>query len=191
MVNRGFSFRLDDGGRGQTEFVMINAPINFAKSPDQMLGFLQARAPGADSKPDPEKIKAFAQANPETTEQVKYLASKPVVASWVGVNYWAIHNYTLTNAKGEKQLVKFKMVPIGGEVSLTEDEAKAKPADFLVDELNGRIQQLLDVRVVFLLRHCKLLHQTQKPYFTEDHSLGADQFSIIFSFFREWRIAAS
>jgi catalase len=138
-VNRGFAFRIDDGGKGQTEFVMVNAPINFVKSPEQMLAFLQARLPGADGKPDPEKIKAFTAANPETTGQGRFLASRPVAASWVGVSYWGIHGYTFTNASGAKQLVKFRMVPTGGEVGLTDDEAKAKPADFLVEELTGRI----------------------------------------------------
>lgn len=138
-VNRGFALRLDDGGKGQTEFVMVNAPINFVRSPDQMLAFLKARLPGADGKPDPAKIKAFTDANPETTLQGKYLASRPVVGSWVGVNYWAIHPYTLVNAAGARQLVKFRMVPTGGEVGLTDDEAKAKPADFLVDELKARL----------------------------------------------------
>jgi catalase len=139
-VNRGFSFRIDDGGKGQTEFVMINAPINFAKSPDQMLAFLQARLPGADGKPDAEKIKAFAEANPETTLQGKYLASKPTPGSWVGLSYWGIHGYTLTNAAGAKQLVKFRMVPVGGEIGLNDEEAKAKPADYLVDDLKNRIE---------------------------------------------------
>jgi catalase len=140
-VNRGFAFRIDPGGAGQTEFVMVNAPINFVKSPEQMLGFLQARLPGADGKMDPDKVKAFTDANPETTGQGRYLAGKPVVGSWVGVSYWGIHNYTATNAAGAKQLIKFKMVPLGGEVGLTDDEAKAKPADFLLDELKGRIEK--------------------------------------------------
>jgi catalase len=138
-VNRGFSFKLDDGGAGQTEFVMVNAPVNFVSSPTQMLAFLKARVPGADGKPDAEKIKAFTDANPETTNQGKYLASKPVVGSWVGVNYWGIHPYTLTNAAGAKQVVKFRMAPAGGEVGLTDDEAKAKPADFLVGDLTARV----------------------------------------------------
>ncbi len=140
MVNRGFAFRIDDGGKGQTEFVMVNAPINFVKSPDQMLGFLKARLPGADGKPDPARIKAFTEANPETTLQGKYLAGKPVPGSWVGVNYWAIHNYTLVSSTGTKQLVKFQMVPTAGEIGLTDDEAKAKPADFLVSELKARLE---------------------------------------------------
>jgi catalase len=139
-VNRGFAFRIDDGGKGQTEFVMVNAPINFVKSPEQMLAFLQARLPGADGKPDPAKVKAFADENPETTLQGKHLASRPVPGSWVGVNYWGIHSFTLVNASGSKQLVKFQMVPTAGEIGLTDDEAKAKSADFLVDELKNRIE---------------------------------------------------
>ncbi len=137
--NRGFSFRIDEGGAGQTEFVMVNAPINFVKSPQQMLAFLQARIPGADGKPDADKIKAFTDANPETTLQGKYLASKPIPGSWAGVNYFGVHAYTLTNAAGANQVIKFKMVPLGGDVNLTEDEAKARPADYLVQDLTDRL----------------------------------------------------
>jgi catalase len=139
-VNRGFAFRLDAGGKGETEFVMVNAPINFVKTPEQMLAFLQARLPGADGKPDPAKIKAFADANPESTGQGKFLAGRPVAGSWVGVNYWGIHTYALSQASGAKQLVKFQMVPVAGDVNLTDDEAKAKPSEFLVDELKNRIE---------------------------------------------------
>jgi len=137
--NRGFSFKIDDGGPGHSEFVMINAPINFVKTPAQMLAFLQVRAPGADGKPDADKIKAFTDANPETTNQARYLASQPIPASWVGVNYYGVHAYTLTNTAGQASVVKFRMVPTGGPAPLTDDEAKAKPADFLVKDITDRL----------------------------------------------------
>ena len=50
-----------------------------------------------------------------------------------------IHPYTLTNAQGATQIVKFKMSPKGGEVGLNDEDAKGKPADFLVDELKARL----------------------------------------------------
>jgi catalase len=139
--NRGFSFRIDAGGPGQTEFVMINAPMNFSKTPAQMLAFLQARVPGADGKPDADKIRAFTEANPETTLQAKYLAARPIAGSWVGVAYHGVHAYTLVNAAGARQMIKFRMVPTGGEVNLTEDEAKAAPPDFLVKDMTDRLAQ--------------------------------------------------
>jgi catalase len=136
--NRGFSFRIDDGGPGHSEFVMINAPINFVKTPAQMLGFVQARLPGPDGKPDPAKIKAFTDANPETMNQARYLASQPITGSWVGLTYYGVHAYTLTDAAGKATVVKIRMAPAGGTTPLTEDEAKAKPADFLVQEMQDR-----------------------------------------------------
>ncbi len=64
----------------RTEFVMVNAPINFAKSPAQMLAFLESRPPGANGQPDQDKIRAFNEANPETLAQGRYLASQPIRA---------------------------------------------------------------------------------------------------------------
>jgi catalase len=120
---------------------MINAPINFARTPRQMLEFLQVRRPQADGKPaDPERIKAFTDANPETTAQGRYLAAQPIAGSWVGQTYHGIHAYTLTNAAGASQIIKFRMVPTGGMVGLTDDEAKAKPTDYLADELADRLK---------------------------------------------------
>ncbi len=136
---RGFAFRLDDGGKATSDFAFLNTPVQFAKNPAQFLAFLEARLPGADGKPDPAKIKAFAEANPETTRQGKWLADRPVPASYAGVNYWGVHAFTLTNAKGESRVAKLKLVPASGEVGLSDDEAKAKPADFLGAELGERL----------------------------------------------------
>jgi hypothetical protein len=38
-----------------TTLLVENAPVHFARTLDQMLAFLKARAPGADGKPDPAK----------------------------------------------------------------------------------------------------------------------------------------
>jgi catalase len=137
--NRGFSFRIDPNGAGQTEFVMINAPMNFAKTPKQMLEFIQVRRPGADGKVDADKVKAWTDANPETTAQGRFLASQPIPASWVGTTFHGIHAYTLTNAAGASQVVKIRMAPTGGPAVLTDDEAKAKPNDYLVDDMKERL----------------------------------------------------
>ena len=138
-VNRGLSFRIDPDGPGQTEFVMINAPVNFAATPAQMLGFLQARRPAANGQPDPERVRAFSEANPETLHQARFLAGQPIPGSWVGVSYWGVHAYTLTNAAGARQVIKFRMDPLDGPVNLTDDEARAKPRDFLAADIAARL----------------------------------------------------
>lgn len=137
--NRGLSFRIDGDGAGQTEFVMINAPINFARTPAQMLGFLEARRPAANGQPDPERVRVFSEANPETLLQARFLASRPIPGSWVGVNYWGVHAYTLTNAAGARQIIKFRMDPLDGLVNLTDDEARARPRDYLAADMTTRL----------------------------------------------------
>jgi catalase len=138
LVLRGFSFKLGEDGN-RSDILTESAPVHFARTLDQMLTFLKARIPGADGKPDAEKVKAFSEANPETLNQAKYIAARRLPGSFAGTTYWGVHAFPATNAKGETRFIKFKVVPVGGDITLGEDEAKAKSADFLHDDLERRI----------------------------------------------------
>jgi len=138
LVLRGFSFRLG-GDSHRSDILVQSAPVHFARTLDQMLAFLKARIPGAEGKPDMKKVRAFSTANPETLHQANYIAARPLPASFAGTIYWGVHAFPATNAKGETRFIKFKVVPVGGEVTLTKNEAKAKSADFLHNDLETRI----------------------------------------------------
>ena len=138
LVLRGFSFRLGDDDH-RSDILVQSAPVHFARTLDQMLAFLEARIPGPDGKPDLEKVKAFSAANPETLHQANYIAARPLPGSFAGTIYWGVHSFPATNSKGETRFIKFKVPSVGGEVTLTEDEAKAKSADFLHDDLENQI----------------------------------------------------
>ena len=138
LVLRGFSFRLGDDDH-RSDILVESAPVHFARTLDQMLAFLKARIPGADGKPDMDKVKAFSEANPETLNQAKYIAARRLPASFAGTTYWGVHAFPATNAKGETRFIKLKVAPVGGDLTLSEDEAKAKSADFLHDDLARRI----------------------------------------------------
>lgn len=137
-VTRGFALRIDPEGDA-SEFVFISAPVFGAKNPDQMLAGLKARAPGPDGKPDQEKIKAFTAANPEAANQSKWLASKPIPASWATTPYWGAHAFTLTDASGKATVAKLKFTPKAEAAGLSDDDAKAKGKDFYVAELTERL----------------------------------------------------
>ncbi|MCA6109776.1 catalase family peroxidase [Bradyrhizobium cenepequi] len=138
LVPRGFSFKLGDD-RHRSHILMQNAPVHFARTLDQMLAFLKARIPGPEGKPDAAKVKAFSAANPETLHQASYLAARPLPGSFAGTTYWGVHAFPATNSKGETRFIKFKVVPVGGDVKLTENEARIKSADFLHEDLEKRI----------------------------------------------------
>ena len=95
--------RFDPDGKAPTDFVQLSAPIFFAKNAEQTLAFLQVRANGPDGKPDADKIKAFTEANPDTAKQGAWVASKPIPASYAGLNYFGVHAFIAENAKGERR----------------------------------------------------------------------------------------
>ena len=136
-ISRGLALRMSDPS-GDMVFVVISAPVFSAKTPAQLLDFLRVRAPGPDGKPDAEKIKAFGAQNPETTRQAAWLNARPVPASFAGVDYWAVHAYTLTNARGEAKTAKLKFVA-AEKAGLSDEDLKAKPDSFYADEMKGRL----------------------------------------------------
>ncbi|MDP4300837.1 catalase family peroxidase [Leptothrix discophora] len=143
-----------DNGKGQRNLALqfnlpggetwqmgnINAPIFGASSPEQMLGRVESLRPDPATKAaDPAKVKAFADANPEVLLQGRYFASQPVPASYASINYWGVHAFGFVNAKGERQFGKWVFEPVGGVQGLSDDEAKAKGASFLFDDLRARV----------------------------------------------------
>ncbi len=137
-ATRGFAMRVGDSA-GSMVLVLISAPVFTTKTPQQLPEFLTVRLPGPDGKPDADKIRAFTVANPETGRQAAWLNARPVPASYAGVDYWAVHAYTLTNGRGEAKVAKLKAVAAAGQLGLTDDELKAKPDSFYADELRERL----------------------------------------------------
>src|SRR5262245_22231319 len=135
---RGFSFRLGSDGQ-RSEIFTQSTPVHFARTLDQMLAFLQARVGRPDGKPDLAKVAAFSAANPETLHQANYLAALPLPGSFASTTYWGVHAFPATNSQGERRFIKFKITPVGGETTLSEDQAKATSSDLLHDDLEFRI----------------------------------------------------
>ena len=118
----------------------ISAPVFGAATPEQFFGRLQSLQPDPATKAaDPARVKAFADANPEVLLQGRYFAGQPVPASFGSVNYWGVHGFGFVNAQGERQAGKWVFEPVGGTQGLTDEEARARGASFLFDELRQRV----------------------------------------------------
>ena len=137
---RNLSLQLNLPGGEVWQMGNISAPVFGAANPEQFLGRLQSLQPDPATKAaDPAKVKAFADANPEVLLQGRYFASQPVPASFAALNYWGVHAFAFVNARGEKQFGKWTFEPVGGVSGLSDDEAKAKGANFLFDDLRQRV----------------------------------------------------
>ncbi len=122
------------------EMANISAPVFAVATPEQMLGFLKARAlDPATGKNDPEKIKAFNAATPEAKPQIDYFAKMAIPASYGAVNYWGVQAYKFQAPNGRVEFVRYSFEPVKGLESLNDEEQKAKGANFLFDELRQRV----------------------------------------------------
>ena len=137
---RGLSLSMQLPKNETWQMANISAPIFFVAKPEQFAPFVLARAADpATGKPDPEKIKAFSTANPETTRQGAYLAQAPVPASYGSVNYWGVNAFEFTSPSGEKRFARWQFLPEAGSLGLTEDQLKTMPDEFLAAELRERV----------------------------------------------------
>ncbi len=137
---RNLSLQFDLPGGESWQMGNISAPVFGAATPEQLLGRLESLAiDPATKKPDPDKVKAFVDANPEVLMQGKYIASQPVPASYASLNYWGVHGFGFVDSSGRKRFGKWVFEPVGGVQGLSDEEAKAKGGDFLFDELRKRV----------------------------------------------------
>jgi len=136
---RGIAVRATGGGQ-QMDWVFVSAPHFFAQTPEQFVEFFKVRAPDpATGKMNPEAIAAYSKANPATTRQAMYIAGQPVPASYATVPYWSTNAFMATNSAGRTQAIRWRFEPVAGRIGLTDDEAKAKGAEFLRAELTERL----------------------------------------------------
>ena len=138
-TTRGLALQFALPGGERWQMANISAPMNSVSTPEIMLRSLEARKPDPETKkPDPARVKAFNEAYPETRAQADWLNSHGVPASYAAVNYWGVHAFRFTNAKGQSQFVRWVFEPSGGQELLDDEKLKSLPGDFLADELPRR-----------------------------------------------------
>ncbi len=105
---------------------MLNTPMFGAATPQSFLDLMLAQKPDpATGKPDPEKMKAFKAAHPDSVAQAQYLASHNPPPSYANSAFYGIHTFKFINSKNETTLVRWRFVPEDGEKHLTEDTEQA------------------------------------------------------------------
>jgi len=128
------------GGASEVwSLALISAPVFFANSAQQFVDFLAARAPDPEiGGPDPEKVKDFNTANPNTVPHQEYLKSTSPCRCYSTERYHSGHAYgfTIDNASVAARLV---LEPTAGRTGLTPEELAVFPDDFLRDAMTLKL----------------------------------------------------
>lgn len=114
----GLEFRLADGEL--QHMTMINSPMFFASIPRIFLDQLLASKPDpATGKPNPEALKAFAAAHPESRAQSTFLDVDNPPVSYASSAYFEIHTFKFVDRDSNTTLVRWRFVPRDGEKRLS------------------------------------------------------------------------
>ncbi len=137
---RGMAVKFDLGGGAATDIVALTLPVFFARDPESFLAFTRARTPDpATGQPDMATFLEFLQAHPEAGAAVQAaMAAKPP-QSFATTSFHGIHSFRFVNASGDSCFVRYRWTPEAGEASIEPEEAQARHADYLRDEMAQRL----------------------------------------------------
>ena len=133
-----------------TDVLGSTSPAFVARTPEDFLAFNEARRPDpVTGAPDPERVGEYLAAHPEALPAVEAALTQAVPASYATLAFHGLHAFGFESADGTTRFGRYHLIPEAGEVGLTAEDAAARSADFLHDELVARFEH---EPVVFELR---------------------------------------
>jgi catalase len=134
---RGCAIRFHLAEHSHTDIVSHSTDAFPARNGEEFLEFLQALATSDLSKPsdpaNPSPIEKFLGTHPAALAFVQ--APKPAPASFAREVYFGITAFHFTNANGQTQFARYRVVPVAGVEHLDAAAAAKKSPNYLFDEL--------------------------------------------------------
>jgi catalase len=134
---RGLAIRFHLAERVHTDIVSHSTDGFPTRTGQEFLEFLRALASSDPSKPSLSPLKAFLGSHPKALAFVQ--APKPTPSSFARESYFGVTAMRFTNKAGISRYGRYRIVPEAGVDHLPDAIAAAKSANFLFDELAGRI----------------------------------------------------
>lgn len=128
-------YRLPDGS--ETDMVLNALKFFPVSTGEEFLELLTAIADSPPDAPKPTKIEQFVAAHPNVAAAS---ASTATPDSYASQEYYGINAFVLVNAAGDRQAVRYQMLP-EKTVHLEAADAAGRAPDFLAAELPERLKQ--------------------------------------------------
>jgi len=136
-VPRGMAIRFRLSGGGETDIVSLSHNGFIVGTGEDFLALQKAAVATDPSKPHPWPIEAFLGSHPLALKFVQETQAVPV--SFGAQAFFSNDAFIFVNSRGVKQAGRYKFLPVAGQRDLPEADAKAKPPNFLMDELRTRL----------------------------------------------------
>jgi catalase len=145
---RGLSIRFQLAEHVHTDIISHSTDGFPTHTGQEFLEFLRAAAASGPSAPSPSPVEAFLATHPAALAFVQ--APKPSPASFATEAYFGVTAFRFINRDGIDHYGRYRITPSAGVEHLSDAAVKAKNANYLFDELAGRLAQgavQFDIRV--------------------------------------------
>jgi len=132
---RGMATRFHLGEHAHTDIVAHSTNGFPVRTGEEFLEFI--RAATAYGAGRPEALGAFLGTHPSAKRFVE--APKPIPTSFAREAFFAVSSFKFTNATGVSRYGRFRIRPEAGTEYLSDEQAAAKSANFLFDEIGQRV----------------------------------------------------
>ncbi len=133
----GMAIRFKPAGGKATDIVAISHNGFLVSNGEEFLALQKAIAATDPSKAHPWPIEEFLNGHPAALKFVK--DPKPVPASLATQAFFSNNAFIFVNRDEVRKAGRYQVLPAGGAQFLDDAAAKAKPANFLLEELKMRL----------------------------------------------------
>jgi catalase len=145
---RGLSIRFHLAEHVHTDIIGHSTDGFPTHTGQEFLEFLRAAAASGPSAPSPSPVEAFLGTHPAALAFVQ--TPKPSPASFAKEAYFGVTAFRFINRDGTDHYGRYRITPSAGVEHLSDAAAKTKDANYLFDELAGRLARgpvQFDIRV--------------------------------------------
>jgi len=136
---KGMAIRFELSGGVITDIVTNGLNGFVVGTPSDFVGLFSAIVATKPDTPKPTPLDQFLAAHPASAA---YLSQpNPTPASFATQAFFGNNAFVFVNARGQKQTIRYQIVPLAGEQYLSTETAAAQPADFLMREITERLSK--------------------------------------------------
>jgi catalase len=134
---RSLALRFTQANGQQWRTGMNSMPVFPVGTPEAFYQLQQAQSPDpATGKPNPAAVPAFFGSHPEAAPFLAWIKTAKPSASYATESYNSVNAFYLVNAAGQRQAVRWNMVPVAQDVA---GAAAPEGSDFLEKDLVQRL----------------------------------------------------
>ncbi len=136
---RGMAIRFELPDGTITDIVSLSINAFAVSTPEMFLEFLNAIIASKPDSPKPTPLEQMIAATPSLQRFMAIPRYFPV--SFTTATYFGINAFEFTNAQGEKHFVRYQIVPVNGQESLSADHVTQAGPNYLFEELPQRLKK--------------------------------------------------